>query len=44
MIGHKELRDGKEYMKLDEFKFSIQVERADINFNNLFNGNKELGE
>jgi len=31
-------------MKLDQFKFSIQVERADIHLNNLFNGNKELGE
>jgi len=31
-------------MKLDQFKFSIQVEGADIHFNNLFNGNKELGE
>jgi hypothetical protein len=31
-------------MKLDQFKFSIEVAHADIRFNKLFNGNKELGE
>jgi hypothetical protein len=44
LIGHKESRNGREYMKLDQFKFSIEVERAEIHFTNLFNGNKELGE
>lgn len=44
LIGHKESRDGKEYMKLDQFKFSIEVAHADIRFNKLFNGNKELGD
>lgn len=44
LIGHKESREGKDYMKLDKFEFSIQVEGADIHLNNLFNGNNELGE
>ncbi|PNF31913.1 hypothetical protein B7P43_G07906, partial [Cryptotermes secundus] len=44
LIGHKESRDGQDYMKVDEFKFSIGMNHADIHFNNLFNGNKELGE
>jgi len=44
LIGHKESRDGNDYLKLDQFKFSIQVERAVIHMNKLFNGNKELGE
>ena len=44
LIGHKESRAGNDYMKLDQFKLSVQVERADIHLNNLFNGNKELGE
>jgi hypothetical protein len=44
LIGHKESRDGNDYMKVDQFKFSIQVEQAVIHMNNLFNGNKELGE
>jgi len=43
MFGHIESRDGKEYMKVDEFKFGVDAERAIIHFNNLFNGNKELG-
>jgi len=44
LIGHKESRDGNDYMKLDQFKFSIHVEGAVIHMNKLFNGNKELGE
>nr|AGM32444.1 hemolymph juvenile hormone binding protein (JHBP) [Coptotermes formosanus] len=44
LIGHKESRDGKDYMKLDQFKFSVDVAHADIHLNNLFNGNKELGD
>lgn len=44
LIGHKESRDGNDYMKLDQFKFSINAERADIHLNNLFSGNRELGE
>ena len=44
LIGHKESRNGQDYMKVDEFKFSIGVDHADIHFNNLFNGNKELGK
>jgi hypothetical protein len=44
LTGHKESRDGNDYIKLDQFKFSVQVERAVIHMNKLFNGNKELGE
>jgi len=31
-------------MKLEQFRISLQVEGADLHLNNLFNGNKELGE
>jgi hypothetical protein len=44
LIGHKESRDGHDYMKVEEFKFSIGVKHADVHMNNLFNGNKELGK
>jgi hypothetical protein len=44
LIGHKESRDGLDYMKLDEFKFYMGVKHAVIHMNNLFNGNKQLGE
>ncbi|XP_067014581.2 protein takeout [Anabrus simplex] len=42
--GHPETRNGKVYMELDEFKFEIKVDHATIMMNNLFNGNKELGD
>lgn len=44
LIGHKETRDGQDYMKLDEFKFHIEVGHASIHMNKLFNGNKLLGK
>jgi hypothetical protein len=30
LTGHKESRDGQDYMKVEEFKFSIGVNHADI--------------
>lgn len=42
--GHPENRNGKKYFNLDEFKFSINVKKATIHMNNLFNGNKQLGD
>lgn len=42
--GSPVTRNGKEYMNLDTLKFSISVQHAQIQMNNLFNGNKELGK
>lgn len=37
-------KQGVSYLSLEKLKFDIKVQRATINMNNLFNGNKELGE
>ncbi|XP_069682357.1 protein takeout-like [Periplaneta americana] len=44
LTGSKDVRDGKEYMKLDDLKFGMEVKHAIVHMNNLFNGNKELGD
>ncbi|XP_075236270.1 protein takeout-like [Lycorma delicatula] len=42
--GHPEIKNGKKYFELDDFKFSINVKKAIIHMNNLFNGNQQLGD
>ncbi|KAJ9577480.1 hypothetical protein L9F63_005981 [Diploptera punctata] len=44
LIGHKETRKGEDFWKLDKLNFSLAVKRAIIHMNNLFNGNKQLGD
>ncbi|KAK9497011.1 hypothetical protein O3M35_012805 [Rhynocoris fuscipes] len=42
--GSKEVKQNKNYFKVDRFDFDLNVGKAIIHFNNLFNGNKELGD
>ncbi|XP_073983828.1 protein takeout-like [Rhodnius prolixus] len=42
--GEPEAKGGKTFFKIKEFKFDLNVGRAIIHLNNLFNGNKELGD
>lgn len=42
--GEPEAKGGKTFFKIKEFKFDLNVGRAIIHLNNLFNGNKELGK
>ncbi|RZF36621.1 hypothetical protein LSTR_LSTR007324 [Laodelphax striatellus] len=44
LTGHSESRNGEEYWGIDDLKFSINVKKATIHMNNLFNGNKQLGD
>lgn len=37
-------RDGKTYMHIERSKFSYDVTSANVNFSNLFNGDKALGD
>jgi len=37
-------RDGKTYMQIERSKFSYDVTGANVNFTNLFNGDKALGD
>ncbi|XP_070492161.1 protein takeout-like [Chironomus tepperi] len=37
-------RDGKTYMNIERSKFSYTVSGANVNFSNLFNGDKALGD
>jgi len=37
-------KDGVQRVKLDKITFDGHVEKAKIQMNNLFNGNKELGK
>nr|CAD7461676.1 unnamed protein product [Timema tahoe] len=36
-------RDGKEYMQVKDLRWTIEVKKAHSQFNNLFNGDKNLG-
>jgi len=44
LTGKPETRNGKTYFGIDKFDCDLDVQKATIHMNNLFNGNKELGD
>lgn len=42
--GKPEIRDSKKYFKLTQFIVTLQPQTMTIELENLFNGNKQLGE
>lgn len=42
--GHTVVKGGKEHLKLDSVKFSLDVKKAVMFMDNVFKGNKEVGE
>lgn len=42
--GHPVVKGGKEYLKLDSVKFSLDVKNAVMFMDNVFKANKEVGE
>lgn len=38
------MKGGKEHLKLDSVKFSLDVKKAVIFMDDVFKGNKEVGE
>lgn len=42
--GHPVVKGGKEHLKLDSVKFSLDVKKAVIFMDDVFKGNKEVGE
>uniref|UniRef100_A0A1B6CP84 Protein takeout n=1 Tax=Clastoptera arizonana TaxID=38151 RepID=A0A1B6CP84_9HEMI len=42
--GHPVKKSGKEFLHLDDMKVDLKVKKGVIHMNNLFNGNKELGD
>ncbi|KAE8747297.1 hypothetical protein FOCC_FOCC005941 [Frankliniella occidentalis] len=44
MTGQRVIRDGREYMDVKEFLVDFQIGHASVHLDNLFDGDKELGE
>lgn len=42
--GHPVVKGGKEHLKLDSVKFSLDVKKAVIFMDDVFKGNKEVGK
>lgn len=42
--GHPVAKGGKEHLKLDSVRFSLEVKKAVFFMDNVFKGNKEVGE
>lgn len=38
------MKDGKKYYQIDKMTAALKPKKVVFNFENLFNGNKELGE
>lgn len=43
-LTKKVTKDGKNYLQIDKTKMIFETGKVNIYFQNLFNGNKELGE
>lgn len=43
MTGQRVIRDGREYMDVQEFLVDFQIGHASIHLGNLFDGDEELG-
>lgn len=43
-LTKKIVKDGKTYMEIEKSKFRYEVSGAKVNFTNLFNGDKALGD
>lgn len=44
LLGHPETKDGEEYFHLTKVKLDFDITRLRVNFENLFNGDKALGD
>lgn len=44
LSGHSKTRKGQTYIALEERKVGLQINGATMYFDNLFNGNKQLGK
>ena len=44
MTGQRVIRDGREYMDIQEFLVDFQIGHASVHLGNLFNGDEELGK
>lgn len=42
IFGSLYLKQGVEYLKIDDVKFSLKYSKIRVRFDNLFNGNKQL--
>lgn len=42
--GHPVVKGGKEHLKLDSIRFSLDVKKAVFFMDNVFKANKEVGE
>ncbi|XP_052122938.1 protein takeout-like [Frankliniella occidentalis] len=43
LIGKELVKDGVTFMEVDKFNFDFETKKLHLNFQNLFNGNKDLG-
>lgn len=44
MTGQRVIRDGREYMDVQEFLVDFEIGHASVHLGNLFNGDEELGQ